>query len=163
MNCREAESLIFAARDGALGEPQRATLAEHLGRCPACRELQATLDAAANAWRSADAGVPVPVVETEWHAIRRRIRAEQPDSASTTAWWRRPMWLGLTTATAALALGLWVGPRWFQAEPTLAPRDAAYVSYVKVFNTSDETMVYEDAESGWLVVWVTDDPAREET
>jgi hypothetical protein len=117
--------------------------------------MQVELEAAATAWRSADAATSVPVVEVEWHAIRRRIRGEAPEAASGPARWLSPLLWTMSTATAALALAMFVVPRWFQEGSPVVSRDSAYVSYVKVFNTSDETMVYEDAESGWLVVWVS--------
>jgi anti-sigma factor RsiW len=159
MNCREAENLIFAARDGALDQNQRAALASHLTQCPACQAMQAELESAAVSWRAADAATRVPVVEREWHAIRRRIRADEPAAASSSGRWLRPALWGFAAAAAALAFALFVSPRWLPQDSTATSGDAAYVSYVKVFNTSAETMVYEDAESGWLVVWVSDDGA----
>lgn len=158
MNCREAEELIFAARDGALDEIRRAALAQHLEQCAACRAMQAELEVAAKSWRTADSAVNLPAVEIEWHAIRRRMRGDHPAGGSAAARWLRPRWWSLATATAAVvALAVFVGPRWFQPAPAVAAHDAGYVSYVVVENTSAATMVYEDAESGWLVVWVSDD------
>jgi anti-sigma factor RsiW len=161
MTCREAETLIFAARDGALVESQRASLAEHVAHCEACRRLQAELATAAGVWRARDAAVRVPAVEVEWHAIRRRIRGEVLETTTATAWkrWLRPLAWSFSTAAAALMLAVFVAPDWFRSQPTTARPDSSYVSYVQVFNTSDEAMVYEDAESGWLVVWVANDPA----
>jgi anti-sigma factor RsiW len=155
MNCREAESLIFAARDGALDETRRAALAVHVAQCRACHEIQSELATAATSWRSADASAKVPAIEVEWHAIRRRIRGESQTApvAGVARWWR-PVFLGVGAA-AALAFGAMLAPRWLGQEP-----DAEnYVSYVVVHNTSDDTMVYEDAESGWLVVWVPNETA----
>ena len=159
MTCREAEPLIFAARDGALDELRRAALAEHLGQCAACRAMQAELEDAATSWHAADAVIKTPAVEVEWHAIRRRIRGDQTGTVTTAARWLRPLWWSLATATgaAALAMAIFAGPRWFQPGSTGATSGSGYVSYVVVENTSDATMVYEDEQSGWLVVWVSDD------
>src|SRR5688572_27431365 len=112
MNCREAEPLIFAARDGALDENRRAALAGHLGQCPACRAMAAELEAAAVSWRAADGAATLPAVEVEWHAIRRRIRGEQPERESTFvgAGGLRRLWWSLATAAAAVALAVFVTP-----------------------------------------------------
>jgi anti-sigma factor RsiW len=157
MNCREAENLIFAARDGALDQNQRAALASHLTQCPACRAMPAELETAAVSWRAADATARVPAIEVEWHAIRRRIRGETPEAALAGARWLRPLLWGVSAAAAALALTFLTNPARFRPAPATAARDAGYVSYVVVENTSAATMVYEDEQSGWLVVWVSDD------
>lgn len=154
MNCRDAEKLIFAERDGALTETQRAALAKHLDDCAACRSVPTELAAATNAWRRAGAAASVPTVEIEWHAIRRRIRGEESASTETSGW-RRPLGWSLAAA-AAIALAAFVGPRWWQSHGAASTDDWAYVSFVEVHGSTESTMVYEDQQSGWLVVWVGD-------
>jgi anti-sigma factor RsiW len=157
MNCREAETLIFAARDGALDDTRRAALALHVAQCPACREVQAELENAATAWRAADHAAGVPAVEAEWHAIRRRIRGGTASPETATGAWRLPSWLGIAATLAVVAFAAVFGTRWFRTDVADPLADPGYVSYVVVHNTSDTTMVYDDAESGWLVVWVANE------
>jgi len=154
MNCPDAEPLLFLARDGALDESRRRALAAHLEQCPDCRAAAAALAEAAEAWRRGSAVVPTPVIEKEWHAIRRRIRAGEEPASASGAWWR-PAVLSLAGA-AAIALVALFGNRGAGTEFSTPDRDSTYVSYVAVYGGAENTMVYEDPNSGWLVVWVGD-------
>lgn len=158
MNCRDAEPLILVERDGALDTSQRAALAAHVARCPACRAMQEELTHAVAAWRQRSAAVPVPAVEQEWHAIRRRLRGAHEPVISEMRW-KRPAWWSVTAAAAVIVIAALLGPSWFGTTAPESERDWAYVSYVEVQNPTDSTMVYEDPQSGWLVVWVGDAPA----
>ena len=108
MNCREAQSQIFAARDGAPDESPRAALAGHVAHCAACRQIRDNLATALGAWRTDSTRAVVPDAEREWHAVRRRIRggaeagsAPVRPSRSVFAWLSLP--LG-AAAAAAFAL-----------------------------------------------------------
>ncbi len=108
----------------------------------------------AGAWRAQAASVSTPDAEHEWFAIRRRIRSgEKPQSVPLA--WLRPAGFGLAAA-AAVALAVMLAPRSQKSESSTPGRDSTYVSYVTVESASDSTMVYEDPDSGWLVVWVGD-------
>src|SRR6187549_3483366 len=74
MNCREAQNQIFAERDGALAETERAALVAHVAQCSDCRRIREDLVVAVDFWRAEAAKVTVPDVEREWHAVRRKIR-----------------------------------------------------------------------------------------
>src|SRR5690606_28996613 len=152
INCREAESLLFAGRDGALDEDRRAVLAEHLQRCPACRATEAALAGPAEAWRRAHAAVPAAAVEPEQQASRRRIRAGDAPQTSP-ARWARPLGVSLAAA-AILTVAAWLAPHWLQRDSSTPGREWTYVSYVTVETASDAAMVYEDPDTGWLLVWV---------
>jgi anti-sigma factor RsiW len=163
MNCREAESLLLAERDGGLSAPQRADLAQHVTSCPACRQLRADLTVAMSAVRSEAARVRVPDIEQEWQSLRTKLRATRGAPAK-----RRPLapviWFGAPlAAAAALALGyfsLRPPPRQVEIAPPLA--DLARADFVEVADADASTMVYVDKDSGWLVVWAVDEAAGTE-
>ncbi|PTX94233.1 zf-HC2 domain-containing protein [Opitutus sp. ER46] len=150
MNCQKAQLQIVAARDGAVAEPQRAALAEHLGACPACREFAAQLTAGIAGWREQASTVPLPDVEREWYAVRRRIRTEQParSTRSLAAWLTLPL-----AAAAAVAIGLYVTPG--HQAPASAPHNvAAPVAMAPATDAAApvSTVVFVDDKSGWTFV-----------
>ena len=155
MNCRDAEPLLFAERDGALTSEERAALAQHVAACPACRRACADLAAANAALRTAAANVAVPDADREWQVLRQRLTAQSPRRVGA----RRlaPVaWIGLSlAAAAALALAFLGGHRPFGGNPDAA--DLARAEFVEVKDSSASTMVYVDQESGWLVVWAVPD------
>jgi len=156
MNCHDAESLLFAERDGTLDESRRASLAAHVAGCASCQALQAELAQSAVAWRAADAAVATPDIDREWHAIRRRIRNDAP-AGGRAALGQRPWWVSVGAVTALVAIAAMFGTRWFRTDVHDPMANwAGYTSYVVVHNATDSTMVYEDQQSGWLVVWVGD-------
>jgi len=164
MNCRDAQRRIFAERDGALDETQRAALAAHVAECAACRELQKNFATAIESWRRATQTVAAPDAEREWHHVRRRIRggvaAGEAPARSPRARWVR--WLALPVgAAAALAIALWT--------PTETPPPAkrpvvastmhagtaqklARADAVEI-SAADGSVVFVDDKSGWVVVW----------
>lgn len=156
MNCRDFETLLFAERDGALADQQRADLARHLAGCPACRQVQSDLAAAAAAWRTNTAQVRVPDAETEWRKVRAEIsgatvRKTPKRRLAPVIWFATPL-----AAAAALAFAFFLssGP---------APESVgalARAEYVEAGNAEASTMVYSDKESGWVVVWATDAKAK---
>lgn len=157
MNCREAQSRIFAERDGALDGNEHAALDGHLAECDACRKVRDGLAAAVTAWRNDATAVQVPDAEREWHAVRRRIRSESAPTA------RRPLftWLVLplgVAAAAAVAFTLFVP----STVPTVVPApiadatQVARVDAVEAPGNNASTMVFVDEKSGWLIVWASD-------
>lgn len=154
MNCHDAERLLFSARDGALDVAQHTALAAHLAQCPACRTAETALAESAAAWRTASAAVPTPAIEKEWHAIRRRLRSGEPSTSGSSTWWRSTV-LAVAGA-AAVAAVVFLGPSPSKPDTSTPGRDSTYVSYVSVYGGAENTMVYEDPDSGWLVVWVGD-------
>jgi hypothetical protein len=167
MNCREAQSQIFAERDGALDNNQRAALEGHVASCAACRRVRDDFSAALTAWRNETANAPVPDAEREWHAVRRRIRGGAELGTAAAARSRRSLfpWLALPLgAAAALIVALSVAP-----SNTDAPRGGGSVSppanqvaraeSVEVPGRAS-TMVFVDDKSGWLFVQASDTIAK---
>jgi hypothetical protein len=161
MNCREAQSQIFAERDDALDNTRRAALDGHLAQCDDCRRISADLTAALAAWRTEVSQVTVPNAEREWHAVRRQIRGGAEAGAARVARPRRNLftWIGVPLgAAAALALGLFV------LSPTSPPvesgtHSAAHIARansVEVPANNATTMIVVDDKSGWTFVWASD-------
>ena len=171
MNCRDAETQILAARDTPLGAADAAILAQHLQECPQCHVLTDQLAAATKAWRVADNQVATPDATTEWHAVRRRIRAgETVKTSGSLPSWSRLLRTALPIAAAlAIAINFWpkaTAPESPIEAPLLAQKDWAdlhdhftFVAHAEYVETEDEEIspfVYVDEESGWLIVWATD-------
>jgi len=154
MNCPEAENLLQAERDDALTVEQRASLDRHLTGCAACRELQSSLLLAGEAVRAEAAAVPVPDVDVEWRRLRSRLHgAEVPEQPRRRL--APVIWLGAPlAAAAALALAfIFQSPRPNAAHGAVA---LASVDYVEAGRADASTMVYQDQQSGWVVVWASD-------
>jgi anti-sigma factor RsiW len=152
MNCTRAEHLLLAGRDGPLPPGEDGALQAHLGACAACRRLQGDLQAGYDAWKAGTATVAVPNAGEEWRAVRARAR-DSRGLRPSTMWFR----LGLPLAAAAAVAVLLVRPPWQASSPDLNIGPAvARVDYVEPGNARASTLVYEDRESGWLVIWATD-------
>lgn len=174
MNCQDAESQILAARDAPLGAADAAVLAQHLQECASCRRLADGLTHAAEAWREKDQAIAIPDARREWHAVRRRIRqtSASPTPAQGLPSWNRLLRLALPVAgAAAVAIGISIrqaAPPEPSLEPILASADWSHLEehftnyaraeYVETDNIDVSPFVYVDEESGWLIVWASDDP-----
>ncbi len=150
MNCREAETHLFADRSAdPASAPAAAALEVHLAQCPACRRLQSRLRSALDEWRTEAAATPTPDVEREWHAVRRRIRGAETAAAPLRRFWpwlSVPLGLG---AAAALTILVWQRP---------PSRAEARADFVEVPGGKASTMVFVDEKSGWLIVQASDSP-----
>jgi hypothetical protein len=160
MNCREAQSQIFAEGDSVLDNTQRAALDGHLAQCGDCKRVRDNLTAALASWRTEASHVAIPDVEREWHAVRRRIRGGTETGAERTARPRRNVfaWLAVPLgAAAAVALTLYVSPRSTSKVPPAASVDhVARANSVEVPGNNATTMVFVDEKSGWLFVLASD-------
>jgi anti-sigma factor RsiW len=158
MNCPDAESLLQAERDGVLAPGQRAALDRHLADCAACRELQAGLKLAGEAVRAEAFAVAVPDADAEWRKVRASLHgAEVPAQPkrrlAPVIWLAAPL-----AAAAAIALAFFPqSPR--QTEPHGAVALAS-VDFVETGRADTSTMVYQDKESGWVVVWASNAKAN---
>jgi anti-sigma factor RsiW len=161
MNCRDAEPLLFAERDGALPPAQRTILEQHVAECPACRRVRADLAEAAVSLRTATAQAALPDVDEEWLTLRDRLHEERRLPAgrrkvATIAWLAVPL-----AAAAALAVVFWSGPfNSGSGEEAKNNAEIARAEYVEVKDAAASAMVYVDKESGWLVVWAVDSSAK---
>lgn len=161
MNCRSAQPLLSAERDGALSPHERAGLEAHVAGCAECQRFQAAVAKAGGGLRVAAARVKVPDEERAWQDIHREIRAGRP--AAAKAWWNLGRWtLPVGAAAAALAVVAVITPNWTgddaAQETTQVARvgqpQVARAEFVEVGNDAS-SMVYVDDKSGWLVVWAT--------
>lgn len=151
MNCHQVEPLLFAERDGALSPAQRASLAQHIAGCAACRQLHGEFATALAAWQADVTQVAVPNAATAWTALRPRLAEPQPAHRRKLApiiWLTAP--LAAAAAIALVFLTATHGP--------LAPTEVtdARAEFVQPGNANASTMVYVDKDSGWLVVWAAD-------
>lgn len=153
MNCRSAEPLLLAERDGVLTPAQHAELAQHVTACAGCRQFRAELAAMADAVRKEAQAVPLPDVDAEWRAVQAKINGataagrarREKRRLAPIVWFSAPL-----AAAAAVALALFVN------RPVPAPMDGvigARADFVEVADPSATPIVYTDKESGWLVVW----------
>lgn len=157
MNCRTAQQLLSAERDGALTDNERAALDGHLAGCAACRHARSAVAGAIEHWRGSTATIRVPDPERAWHDVRRTLRTE----ASSRSNAERPAWswaLSLSAA-AALAFSVTFAPRWLSRAPgaIIARTDVASAEFVEVPDDV-ASIVYVDDRSGWLVVWAVEAP-----
>ena len=157
MNCREAKNYIFAERDGALGEAQRAALVSHLASCTDCQAVRTDLEQCLTELHATAANVRVPDADIEWQKVRRALRAEEEPAVRRRSF---AGWLALpAAAAAAVAIGLYVrtgsptgsdisaGDRVATVAPTTPGTATA---------PSPSAVVYVDDQSGWTFVWATD-------
>ena len=161
MNCREAQSHLFTARDGALDNNQRAALDGHLAQCDGCRKVRNDLSAALTVWRTEVHLVTVPDAEREWHAVRRRIRGGAEAGAVREARPRRNLFTFLAIpvgAAAAVALALFVSPKVSTTLPAenLEGANIARAHPTEVSGSNAPTMVFVDDKSGWTFVWANE-------
>ena len=161
MNCREAQSQLFAERDSTLDETQRAALEGHLADCGDCRRVRENLTAVFVTWRTEVIQAPVPDPEREWHAVRRRIRGGEEAGATRVTRSRRNLftWLAVPLgAAAAVAVAvLVVAPPATSTQPVA---EIAQANSVEVAGDNASTVVFVDDKSGWLFVWASDPNPR---
>ena len=165
MNCREAQSEIFANRDGAPGASPRAALDAHVASCAACQQIRTNLAAALGAWRTDSARAIVPDAEREWHAVRRRIRggaetglAPVRPSRSGFAWLSLP--LG-AAAAAAFAFVVLNQERSAELHANFSSAVTARAHDVEAPGHKASTMVFVDDKSGWLIILASDTATAE--
>lgn len=157
MNCREAESQIFAERDGALEQVQRAALVEHLGRCPGCQRLRDGFAAAIDGWRAETQHARVPDAELEWQKLRREIRGGAGSKAAAAS--RRPLvWFSIPlAAAAALVFAFVLNTKSPEATPQAVARATPSTTAAP---EKSSTVVFTDEKSGWTFVVAADDIHR---
>lgn len=160
MNCREAENLLLAERDGVLTPAQHAALGGHIATCAACRTLQADLAEAMETLRADATGVPVPDADEEWRLLQVEMRARQQHRSaagnSVVKWFGAPL-----AAAAALALAFYAGRATAlrPADEIILPVEAR-AEFVELADASATPIVFRDEESGWLVVWAESNDTR---
>jgi hypothetical protein len=157
MNCRKAEHLIFAERDGALDEIQRAALVSHVRQCVCCSRLQSGLAETVDGWRAAHRDIRIPDAELEWQNLRRQIRGgvgrANVAPRKAVAWYAVPL-----AAAAAIAAAVFIneGAR----HSSLATQTKPSVARATPSAENASTVVFVDEKSGWTFVVAADDTHR---
>ena len=158
MNCRDIEPLLYAERDGALTNEQRATLDQHVADCPACQQAREEIVRAMDTFRIDANNVTVPDADEEWQHLRARLPNKPPQHRAKTKL-APVIWIGGSLAAVAAVTFAFVGLRpqgQAPVTPVASAPEVAQVEYVEPGNAQASTMVYVDKDSGWLVVWATD-------
>ena len=160
MNCREAQSRIFAERDGVLDTPQRSALEDHIAHCGDCQRIRDELTSVFTSWREDVNRVLVPNPEREWLAVRRRIRGGTEGGTAHVSRPRRNVlaWLALPLgAAAAVAVAFFVSlqPAATVIDSAKPVARVAHANSVEVPGDNASTVVVVDDKSGWLFVWAS--------
>ena len=149
MKCDKAQELMSQAMDGELDARARLQVDQHVAGCPACQ-------AARQAWQQAGSllrteAVAIPPAEVMWADVQRAIRLAEPVHEPVAAGWRL-RWAGLGVGLLLLGAGLWGSLR--------GPPQAAVAQFEPVVEWAEaelpgtSTMVYEDADSDTVVIWL---------
>jgi anti-sigma factor RsiW len=154
MKCEKAHQWISIELDGEL-PPRRITrLHAHLDTCAACQRVRDEWAMMGVQMRERRAPVP-RTAEATWADVQRAIRQDREEQGETEKARGLGMLLPWATATLLIMIlgsGLLLT---FQLRP--AGMDRAGETQVEFVETGlpDATpMVYEDAESGWTVIWI---------
>lgn len=157
MNCRNAQDLLLAERDGVLTGEQRAALDAHVAACPACQRQRTAVGEAMEAVRAEWASAPLPDRDEAWQDLR--VRLHPPAARKTRRRGAPLLWLGAPLAAAIALLLFRPVPPPVTAVVAETPTTAS-ADYVELSDARATPMVYVDDDSGWLVVWaVSDAPA----
>lgn len=163
MICRNARKWISLELDGELSVRRSEKLYYHIRRCHSCRSTRDKWVGVGSLLREYVAR-PAQTPEAAWADVQRALRTSGQTARNTA---RIPAgvfsWRWATAAAAALALcgvlGLWWRARGPNVAVAHAP--AAEVEWVETDLPGASTMVYEDGQSGWLVIWVVEYRERE--
>ena len=157
MNCRKARRWISLEMDGELSERRREPLYNHIRRCGSCNAVRDRWLTLGDLLRSR-VRAPSQTAEAAWADVRRAIHLEKDGERQVSAplfglslRWAAVM-VSVLVVGAALGLGVWF--RSGRALPIIAHAPAAAVEWVETGLPKASTMVYEDQESGMVVIWV---------
>lgn len=148
MNCNDAERLILAERDGPLPSAQENQLSAHLEGCASCRRVRLDLREGFAAWSQQTAAVAVPDAREAWNELRSARRTPRAPAPRPVVRWLQ---FGVPLAAAAMLAVMLVRPT-----APVSDNAMARVQYVEPGSPGASTLVYEDRESGWLVIWTSD-------
>src|SRR4051812_692959 len=150
MNCRDMESLILAERDGRLTTGELAALSAHVTGCPGCGQLRSVINETATLFKADVAAVSVPDADVEWKTLQTRRHAPptKKPRLAPMIWFGVPLAAAAAVAAAMLSHQRPASPVRNEPAPIAATGDA---------NAPAPTMVFVDKDSGWLVVWSTDE------
>jgi anti-sigma factor RsiW len=164
--CSSVSKLLEKYFDQEVTDKERVLVESHLHGCPACRDALKSLEELSTFIR-----VPVEVaIQKEdfpwvWQKIEREIRLQKK-----LTWWqslrswidisplfRRKVWI---PAVATVVVLLFITAQIiFKETPSYA--DASVVEYVE--SETDNVMVYQLEKQKVTVIWVFDEPAKDQT
>ena len=161
MKCNQAEEWLSRALDGELPADQRQALDEHLAACPQCRALQQEWASFATFMRGQKIESAQPP-EAAWADVQRAIRLQGErrgeDAVGVFGW--RLQWAGAMIVAVLLgisALGMWRLNHGSPVTAQAADESTTEVEFVETDVPGASPMVYQDADSGWTVIWVAGD------
>lgn len=142
--------------DGGLsGRPARA-IANHLRRCPGCREAASRLERMRALVQETFSGGPEPDWSGFWEGVRRRIALEpEPRATRWGLWWpsrvRPRLALGGAVAGLLLLLG---GVLWQSAIQEESVPSGVVVSAVETSDPNKSVMIFSSPEDEMTVIWI---------
>ncbi len=165
MNCKKARKWMSREFDDALSDRRIERLNEHLSACADCRAVREQWLKLRSAWRGRPP-VEAPPAEALWADVRRAIRHSSAADAPPSWSWRES--LGVRQALVAVAaVAVLLGAAMIHlmrrppADFAAALSTAAVVEYVETELPGAAPMVYQDAETGWTVIWVVEANQKE--
>ena len=152
MKCEHAQEWLSRDMDGELDARAKAELDQHVAGCAGCQ-------AAVAAWRQAGEllrteAVAAPPAEVMAADVLRAIRLAQPEGEP--GWMAgRMKWAGMAVGLFLLGAALWgmLGTRMAMVE-VAANVAAPMVESAEAELPGASVMVYEDAESDTVVIWL---------
>jgi predicted anti-sigma-YlaC factor YlaD len=161
MNCEKTRKWISLDLDGELSPRRAARLHAHLDGCPICRRAR-------NEWVSVGVQMRerrMPAMQTPeaaWADVRRAIHNAQEERGETEKAWvlGAPLrWAVTMLLSMILGAGLFMT---FQKSPAGMTRAGAMqVEFVETGLPNATPMVYEDAKSGWTIIWIVEANGKE--
>ncbi len=165
-SCSSVSKLLEKYFDQEVTDKERVLVEGHLHNCPACRDALKSLE-------ELSTFIKVPVEEAAqkedfpwvWQKIEREIRLQKK-----LTWWqslrsfiqvspffKRKVWI---PAVATVVVLLFVTAQ-IIFEKTPSYPDASVVEYVE--SQTDNVMVYQLEKPKVTVIWVFDEPAKDQT
>lgn len=139
---------LQAFHDGELNTEDCTAVEGWLATCPEARAHLAEIQALSD--RVTPIEMPIPDVETEWGKVRQSIEA--PSNVLSF-----PRKLGAIAAVLIVGAVAWFSFNADQTQGTEANYLAENVEMVETELEGATPIVYIDEESGWTVVWVTEE------
>ena len=156
MNCEKAQKWISLEMDGELAPLRSIRLQAHLETCPNCLKIRDEWASVGIRMRGRQISV-LKSPEAAWADVRRAIRNDQEERYETEEAWfiGAPLrWAAAALLVMILGSGLFLN---FQKGAVgMARAGATEVEFVETGLPDATPMVYEDAESGWTVIWVVE-------
>lgn len=152
MNKHQAQEWMSRFVDGELTVAERAELERYLAAHPEERAFEQELREVGDLVRAERVEMPTP--EAMWADVQRAIRLAEPEPRPAGFGWRLK-WAAAFIGLAMMGLGLWAV---VQDRPSGAGRAEApaapVVEWAEAEWPGTSTMVYEDAETDTVVIWL---------